>query len=307
LTSIVEQPLGIHTRLSRSIVTLYALTLLTWCLGTGLALYQNWLVRIASQPISLDYPLHNAAPDEAHAACTLAYLNATTMKVSPSFLKGNLFLLAYACAGVSVVSAMFFYLYRLSHQLINAQTDSRHDALTGLHNRRALNEQLPLLLRQSLREQSPLTVLFIDIDHFRRFNERYGHERGDVALQAVANALARVCQRPRDFICRWGGEEFVAVLPQTDVQAAEELAQRMLQGIRDVRLQVADHSRPQITVSIGHISTTITPRNQDKDLIGAADQAMLQAKHRGRNQSVMATTAPTQPADNGHVQQNDYP
>jgi diguanylate cyclase (GGDEF)-like protein len=202
---------------------------------------------------------------------------------------------------------MFFYLYKLSHQLINAQTDSRQDTLTHLYNRRALDEQLPLLLRQSQREQSPLSVLFIDIDHFRLLNERYGHESGDVALQAVAKALASVCQRPRDFICRWGGEEFVAVLPHTDVQAAEELAQRMLQTVRDLHLQVAGHSPPKLTVSIGHISTTVTPRNQDKDLIGAADQAMLLAKHRGRNQSVMATTSRTQRADNLHVNQDDHP
>jgi diguanylate cyclase (GGDEF)-like protein len=269
-------------------VTLYAITLLTWGVGTGFALYQNWLVRMVD-----------------HAACTLAYLNATT--IWPSFLKGNLFLLAYACTGVSIVSAMFFYLYKLSHQLINAQTDSRQDTLTHLYNRRALDEQLPLLLRQSQREQSPLSVLFIDIDHFRLLNERYGHESGDVALQAVAKALASVCQRPRDFICRWGGEEFVAVLPHTDVQAAEELAQRMLQTVRDLHLQVAGHSPPKLTVSIGHISTTVTPRNQDKDLIGAADQAMLLAKHRGRNQSVMATTSRTQRADNLHVNQDDHP
>jgi diguanylate cyclase (GGDEF)-like protein len=298
LTDIVEPPLDVHTRLSRTLVTLYAITLLTWCIGTGFALYQNWLVRITSQPISFDYPLSNDARDEAHAACALAYLNATTTRIWPSFIKGNQFLLAYACAGVSVVSAMFFYLYRLSHQLINAQTDSRHDTLTHLSNRRALNEQLPLLLRQSLREQSPLTVLFIDIDHFRLFNARYGHESGDVALQAVAKALTSVCQRPRDFICRWGGEEFVAVLPQTDVQAAQELAQRMLQAVRDLHLHTSGQSPPKLTVSIGHISTTITPRNRDKDLIGAADQAMLQAKHLGRNQSVMVTTAPTQHTDN---------
>jgi diguanylate cyclase (GGDEF)-like protein len=307
LTGIVEQPLGVHTRLSRTIVTLYAITLLTWSVSTGFALYQTGWVRMAGHPISFVYPLPNDAHDEAHAACALAYLNATTTTVWQTFLNGNLFLLAYACAGVSVVSAMFFYLYRLSHQLINAQTDSRHDALTGLHNRRALDEQLPLLMRQSQREQSLLTVLFIDIDHFRLLNERYGHESGDVALQAVAKALASVCQRPRDFICRWGGEEFVAVLPHTDVQAAEELAQRMLQTVRDLHLQVAGHSPPKLTVSIGHISTTVTPRNQDKDLIGAADQAMLLAKHRGRNQSVMATTSRTQRADNLHVNQDDHP
>ena len=284
--------------------------------------------QLSDHPVSFVYPPPNDAHDDARAASALVYLNAPITRKNGThpwersqgpvsekmlmgyaqssllgltsdvslpmsrvwqlFIEGNLFLLIYACAGVSVVSAMFFYLYRLSHQLINAQTDSRHDALTGLHNRRALDEQLPLLLRQSQREQSPLAVLFIDIDHFRLFNEHYGHESGDVALQAVANALASVCQRPRDLICRWGGEEFVAVLPRTDAQAAAHMAQHMLRVVRSLRLHVARHRPPPLTVSIGFISATVLAANADNDLIAAADQAMQQAKHQGRNQSVMA-------------------
>ncbi len=209
-------------------------------------------------------------------------------RVRQEFLKDNSLLLAYALSGAVFVSIIFFYLYRLTQRLFIAQTSSMHDTLTGLRNRRSLDEQLPLLLRESMREKEPLTVLFIDIDHFRIFNDQYGHESGDVALQAVANTLLRICQRPLDFICRWGGEEFVAVLPHTNEKAAAKLAQDMLQAMRALQLHVANHAAPKLTISIGHISRTITIETLDEDLVDAADQAMLQAKHLGRNQSFMA-------------------
>ena len=145
-----------------------------------------------------------------------------------------------------------------------------------------------MLLRDGMREQSCLSVLFIDIDHFRLFNERYGHESGDVALQAVASALSGVCQRPLDFICRWGGEEFEAVLPHTNEEAACKLANDMLQAVRALKLHVPQHSPPQISVSIGRTSATITADTLEEDLVGAADQAMMQAKLAGRNRTEKA-------------------
>lgn len=217
-----------------------------------------------------------------------SYVTVPKRRVWYDFLQDNRVLMIYSLLGAVFVSGFFFYLYRLSQQLVLAQISSQHDALTGLYNRRALNEQLPLLLRESMRTQSPVSVLFIDIDHFRYFNEHYGHESGDVALKAVACSLASVCQRPLDFICRWGGEEFVAVLPNTNATAANKLAQDMLKAVRALQLSAPDHQRPRLTVSVGHITQTVTRANRDDDLVDAADQAMLQAKHQGRNQSVMA-------------------
>jgi len=217
-----------------------------------------------------------------------SYVTVSMHRVWQDFLQDNLLLMCYALIGALFVSAFFFYLYCLSYQLATAQIRSQHDVLTGLHNRRALDEQLPLLLRESMRQKTPVTVLFIDIDHFRIFNERYGHESGDVALQAVAHALARVCQRPLDFICRWGGEEFVAVLPNTNAAAARKLAQDMLDAVRNLQLSVPHEMPPQLTVSVGHITHTVTHHTLQEDLVGAADRAMLQAKHDGRNRSVRA-------------------
>jgi len=219
------------------------------------------------------------------------YVTVPMHQVWQKFVEDNLILMGYSLVGAFFISAFFLYLYRISQQLIAAQISSQHDALTRLHNRRALDDQLPKLLRESMREKTPLTVLFIDIDHFRIFNELYGHESGDVALQAVAQALASVCQRPLDFICRWGGEEFVAVLPNTNATAALKLAQDMLTATRALQLSVPHHAPPRISVSIGHITRTVTRRTLEDDLVGAADRAMLQAKHQGRNQSVVASSA----------------
>jgi diguanylate cyclase (GGDEF)-like protein len=227
------------------------------------------------------------------------YVTVPMQQVWQKFLKDNLLLMGYSLVGALLISGYFLYLYRMSQQLVEAQISSQHDALTQLHNRRALDEQLPKLLRESMREQTPLTVLFIDIDHFRIFNERYGHESGDVALQAVAQALASVCQRPLDFICRWGGEEFVAVLPNTNATAALKLAQDMLTATRALQLSVPHHAPPRISVSIGHITHTVTRSTLEDDLVGAADRAMLQAKHQGRNQSVVARSA--SPTHNGRI------
>jgi len=219
------------------------------------------------------------------------YVTVPMQQVWQKFLQDNVILMIYSLCGALFISTYFLYLYRMSQQLAEAQISSQHDALTRLHNRRALDEQLPKLLRESMREQTPLTVLFIDIDHFRIFNERYGHESGDVALQAVAQALASVCQRPLDFICRWGGEEFVAVLPNTNATAALKLAQDMLTATRTLQLSVPHQAPPHISVSIGHITHTVTRSTLEDDLVGAADRAMLQAKHQGRNQSVVASLA----------------
>jgi diguanylate cyclase (GGDEF)-like protein len=209
------------------------------------------------------------------------------------FVANNKNFFVYSVLGFLLTAVIFGYLYRVSQQLADAQSTSAHDPLTRLNNRRALDEQMPLLMRESMREQTPLSVMFIDIDHFRKFNELYGHESGDVALQAVANALAGVCQRPRDFICRWGGEEFVVVLPNTTEFAAKQMAQNMLGAIQRLKLRVPHQAPPRLTVSIGHITVIVSLRTLDDDLVGAADQAMLQAKNLGRNQSVMANgTAP---------------
>ncbi len=200
------------------------------------------------------------------------------------FWVGNLVLLLYWVFGVFFVTAIFYYVYKLSRKLAKAQLESLHDALTTLSNRRALDETLPHLLRESVRSQAPISVLFVDIDHFRYFNENYGHESGDIALTMVAHALRACARRPLDFVCRWGGEEFVLVLPQTNRLAAQAMADRVLVAIRAIELQSINGSHPKLTVSVGHVTAIMATNGPQEDLVDDADKAMLQAKSRGRNQ-----------------------
>ena len=215
-----------------------------------------------------------------------------------SFLWDNHYLLVYVALGVLFVIATFYQLHGIAVQLTLAVDKSLHDPLTKLHNRRALDETLPGLLRASMREKTPITVLFMDIDFFRRFNEEFGHETGDTALVAVAQTLATCCRRPMDFLCRWGGEEFVAVLPNTDAGGAEKVAADMLHAVRHIRLQSLTGQAMDMTVSIGSVTATVTNHNRTDDLIDCADKAMQTAKARGRNQHVMWQPAPR---TKGHI------
>lgn len=194
-----------------------------------------------------------------------------------------------ALIGILFSTAIFYYLFALSKKLSTAQMASLHDPLTRLHNRRALDEVLPNLLRDAMRSQQPISVLFIDIDHFRYFNDNYGHESGDVALQVVAQTMSALVRRPLDFVCRWGGEEFVVVLPHTNTDGAMQVADNILNAVRKIELQCANGERPKLTVSIGHVTSLTNTNLLQEDLIDQADKAMLLAKSQGRNRRVAYT------------------
>ncbi len=200
------------------------------------------------------------------------------------FLLENIDIFVYLLIGVLIILGAFFQVHKMSIDLLSEQSKALHDPLTLLHNRRALDENYPLLQRESMRSQHPLSVLFIDIDYFRRFNEKYGHETGDLALIAVAHSLSLCCRRPMDLICRWGGEEFVAILPQTNICAAEKMALDMISAVQAIHLNLPDIDDANITVSIGCVTTIVNKSNQTDDLIDMADKAMQMAKARGRNQ-----------------------
>jgi len=231
-----------------------------------------------------DHMLIGVAKSPAYSLET--YVTFPSSKVRHEFWLGNMYFLSYMFLGFIFSTAIFYYLHNLSKQLVNAQVASLYDALTHIHNRRALDETLPVLLRESMRSQEPLSVLFIDIDHFRFFNENYGHESGDIALKAVAQVIASCASRPLDFVCRWGGEEFVVVLPKTNRLAAMQIAQEILLKVREIQLQSNDGQQPRITVSVGHATSVITSIPTQEDLVDEADKAMLKAKSQGRNQCV---------------------
>ena len=156
------------------------------------------------------------------------------------------------------------------------------DPLTGMPNRRAFDAAYARLGRASARDRRPLSALFIDVDRFKQLNDELGHAAGDRALRAVASAIRRSLLRPTDFCCRWGGEEFVVVLPDTDARGSLQTAQRILERVRGLRERSDDRHASPVTVSIGIASQT-SSEQAGPDLVTAADQAMLEAKRAGRD------------------------
>jgi len=206
-----------------------------------------------------------------------------------SFVKESLFLIGMSLLALLFLTALFVRLSRVYDQFAEALHDSFSDALTEISNRRALEDMLPRLLRDAIRTQQPLSVLFIDIDHFKHFNDDYGHDGGDMALKAVARALQGCAKRPLDFVCRWGGEEFVIILPHTTEDAASKMAEGILQTIRQIQLTDGHgHCMRQVTVSIGVACTVVALQRQGEHLILNADQAMQAAKQAGRDRVVIA-------------------
>lgn len=204
------------------------------------------------------------------------------------FLRENLVLFSISGISLLLISVIFHHLYRTSRYLTEALHDASNDTLTQIPNRRAFQEEVPRLLRDAVRTREPLSVLFIDIDHFKLFNDDYGHDGGDVALQGVARTLGSCVRRPLDFLCRWGGEEFVVILPHTTQEAALQLAQKMLDAVRAMRLQDPQGEPMRtITISIGIASATLRSTSEGEALVNAADMAMQAAKRQGRDRIVV--------------------
>jgi diguanylate cyclase (GGDEF)-like protein len=160
---------------------------------------------------------------------------------------------------------------------------ARTDDLTGLPNRRAFRETFEREWRQAIRSGSPLSLLYIDADFFKKFNDQYGHGRGDEVLRAIASTLDTNIRRPRDIAARFGGEEFVVILPETDATGAQIIAETIRQAILaiDVAHEGSPHKR--VTVSIGVASATPSRGSERGTLQEAADMALYQAKAAGRN------------------------
>ena len=161
------------------------------------------------------------------------------------------------------------------------------DALTGLANRRTLDQRLRLEWDRAQRSTEPLTLLMIDVDHFKAFNDRHGHHGGDEALRTVAQVIANNIRRPADLAARYGGEEFAVVLPDTDAKGAWVIAEHIRSGVEHLP-RVAGAEQP-ITVSIGMSTWDKRSHLSLETLLLHADQALYEAKHTGRNRIVEAT------------------
>jgi diguanylate cyclase (GGDEF)-like protein len=158
------------------------------------------------------------------------------------------------------------------------------DGLTGIGNRRRLDEALEREWRRARRVEVPLSMAMLDVDHFKRFNDFYGHAEGDNCLRQVAAVLQKMCKRPADLVARFGGEEFALIMPQTTRDGAILVAERVRASVAELRIpHNSSDAAPFVTVSIG--VATVTPKvdTGPETLTRLADEKLYEAKRNGRN------------------------
>lgn len=185
---------------------------------------------------------------------------------------------AVACYNLETANRLRYLEARLLAEM------AARDGLTGIYNRRMFDERLEQLWQQAVREQAPLAVLLVDIDFFKPFNDRYGHQAGDETLKAVAAILSRHARRPLDFTARYGGEEFAVVQYGVDCRAISEIAERIRAEVQALGI---GHERSTaalvLTVSIGIGCVYPKSERSHQGLVQLADEALYAAKNLGRN------------------------
>jgi diguanylate cyclase (GGDEF)-like protein len=176
-----------------------------------------------------------------------------------------------------------------THLALKAQADmlaslSAIDDLTGLPNRRRFNQRMEEEWRRATRTGSSVTVVMMDVDHFKQYNDNYGHGTGDDCLRRVAQALRKVVHRAADVVARYGGEEFAAILPATGAEDGMQVAERFRQAVNSLRLEHGYSSTNEfITISVGVATCVPGLREKPHDLLETADRMLYEAKGKGRN------------------------
>lgn len=190
--------------------------------------------------------------------------------------------------------------YKLAHANRELKRLSTLDGLTGLTNRRRFDEVLAQEWKRAAREGSPLSIILVDIDHFKAYNDRYGHLAGDDCLKRVAGALRDSSHRTGDCVARYGGEEFVAVLPSTDSAGARSVAETMRRAVETLGIEHADAAAKLATISLGVATRIPVESAAPQILLSSADEALYEAKNGGRNRIVVrqAEGSPGDPARN---------
>ncbi|WP_246089360.1 sensor domain-containing diguanylate cyclase [Paraburkholderia guartelaensis] len=166
---------------------------------------------------------------------------------------------------------------------------ARTDGLTGLNNRRTLGEILDREWRHARRTRSVFSLLFVDVDRFKAYNDTYGHQAGDDALAAVARCIGENIRRPADSAARYGGEEFVVVLPDTSPEGAASIGEKIRAAISDLAIEHAGSEYGRVTASIGAAAWTPDEDEDVTAVIRAADEALYNAKATGRNKVALST------------------
>ncbi|MGA7218891.1 MAG: diguanylate cyclase [Candidatus Sulfotelmatobacter sp.] len=183
------------------------------------------------------------------------------------------------------------------------RTQSVRDALTGLYNRRYLEETLEREVRRAARTSQSLGVLMIDLDHFKKFNDTYGHEAGDAILREAASLLAAGI-RAEDFVCRFGGEEFVVILPTADATASRARAERLRGKMKELVVNYQGSSLGAVSISVGVAAFPLHGLSP-KELMAAADGALYESKRNGRDQVTVAKMAAEEPSEDQSEDQRE--
>lgn len=186
-----------------------------------------------------------------------------------------------------------------NHLALKFQSDmlrmiAMNDGLTGVANRRKFDEDIEVQIRHCRREKVPLSLLLLDVDYFKRFNDRYGHLEGDQCLKAVAQALRKSLNRPYDLVARYGGEEFACLLPNTPEGGALCVANRLITDIKALAIphEASDVERV-VTISVGVATLTPLLPITTREFIVQADKALYEAKRQGRARACAARVEPS--------------
>jgi len=160
---------------------------------------------------------------------------------------------------------------------------SMMDPLTNIANRRNFDNRLSWEWNRAIRDQTPISILMLDIDHFKRYNDIYGHPQGDAALKSCAKLFTKCLSRSVDFVARWGGEEFAVLLPNTDSQGSVHVAEHIRVAVQENVVLTPEAEETRVTISIGVNTQIPTPSSQCDHFISRADGALYTAKGSGRN------------------------
>lgn len=226
--------------------------------------------RLKADPLTQDIPIifltgQNSAPDEVRGF-VLGAVDFISKPIHPIIVRARV----------------------KTHLALKLQSDMLRsfallDGLTGIANRRKFDEDIEMHWRHCRREKRPLSLLLLDVDLFKLYNDRYGHLAGDECLRSLAQSLKLSINRPLDLLARYGGEEFVCILPNTDADGALDMAQNMLAKAHALRIEHLDSDVESIvTISVGAATLIPTDDHNHHDLIFAADKQLYTAKKAGR-------------------------
>ena len=266
-----------------------------------------FIVSTISKPINiLAYNMGNIANGNFHIDMTtnsedeIGYLNKSIKKAVDTIQKllndVNVMIVEQANGNIDyrLDANSFKGAYkRLADNILELASFGMKDQVTGIPNRRSFDNRLELEWNRAKRETSPISILMIDIDKFKNYNDTFGHQQGDVALQIASNTIKQLIKRSVDFCARWGGEEFAVLLPDTDSSGAVVIAENIRSEIERTIVPCSETTGERITVSIGVCTQIPASDSAVGRFVSTADGALYQAKEKGRNCCVFLTSDET--------------